>query len=117
MIRRLHQSGAVCIAALNVIVFTTVLRAAATTVVNEAELTGFDGITVGTETCNVRFIYDDCYSISGDAAGLDFKNNPDASAATTALLNVFDLSPVYDDDPSRTIGVSGNSRGVSYSGP
>ena len=88
--------------------FTSV-QASTVTVVSGGELIGFDNITVGTETYNVRFVEGSFISVFGDSTGLDFTTSSDAAAAATALLNAYDLFPTYDDDTSLTYGLTGTS--------
>ena len=88
--------------------FTSV-RAATTTVVSGGELIGFNNITIGTETYNVRFVEGSFISIFGDSTGLDFTTSIEARDASRALMAAFDLFPIYDDDVSLTYGLTGTS--------
>ena len=98
-----------CLSILFLLFSFTSVQAATTTVVSGGELIGFNNITVGTETYNVRFVEGSFISVFGDATGLDFTTSSDAAAAATALLNAYDLFPTYDDDNSLTFGLTGTS--------
>ena len=84
-------------------------QAATTTVVSGGELIGFNNIAIGTETYNVRFVEGSFISIFGDSTGLDFTTSIEARDASRALMAAFDLFPIYDDDVSKTYGLTGTS--------
>lgn len=75
-------------------------------------LLGFDNITVGSDVFNVRFhdgSFDQVYGSDATVNDLTFTESSTAGDAANALLAAFDLFPVYDDDPGKTIGITTSS--------
>jgi len=82
---------------------------AATIVVSSGDLIGFNDITVGTDTYNVRFVEGSFISVFGDSTGLDFTTSIGARDASRALMDAFHAFPTYDDDVSLTFGLTNTS--------
>ena len=96
------------------LIFSLTSAQAATIVVENGELVGFDGITVGTATYDVRFVEGSFNSIFGDETGLTFTESVDALAAANALKDAFNAVPEFDDNPEKTYGVTSTDRGYIW---
>jgi hypothetical protein len=96
------------------VIFGLTSAQAATIVVANGELIGFDGIAVGTETYDVRFVEGSFNSIFGDETGLTFTESVDAHDAANALKDAFDTVPEFDDNPEKTYGVTSTDRGYIW---
>ncbi len=79
------------------------------------EVTGYSGITVGTEQYDVVFSDEDCttwYSTCDGTTAFAFTTLVDATAASQALLD--QLTASHDSDPSLGVGCSNNLACVMY---
>lgn len=103
-----------CFAALSLFATINAAYAGLITVVVDDELIGFDNITVGEETYNVRFVEGSFISIFGDATGLDFTTSQEAGIAALALMNAFNSFQIYDFAPSLTFGLTSDISGEIF---
>ncbi len=99
------------VSVLFVLCVSTSVHAAVITVVEQGELIGFDGIVLNSQTYDVRFIDGTFASVFGDETGLDFTVYSDAGDAAAALMDAFNMFPIYDHTPSLTRGLTSSQSG------
>ena len=78
-----------------------------TTYIVDGQLAGFDGITLGSDEYNVRFIEGTWADLVGlDGSGLDFIDLATVTDANNALVAAYIANPIFNDDPALTVGIT-----------